>query len=460
MQAELNDISSDIELKSKLIEQLELSQQRMQIMRQHYEEKLNVLSAKIMDTQKERDKVLCNINASGSQSNDKMKKIKDEYERKITDMQRELRKLQQAQKEHIRQQKELHAQENQLRTLRSELTELKTNKVKLIRKMNEETKRHNEAESRRLREIAQLRKESRKHLSQIKSLQAQGAAKDQVLKRKTEQVSVLRKIQRGALSTKAGGRVPSKKNDLSYNARQARIKWGSLQRTISRAARSKQAVVELERELERLLHERESLGQDLTLIRKRQKMLYTSELASEEDSILANLNYIQENITEVQNSIMELEEGKEASLGQATIQNLLDNINTVDEAKYFIEQLCGTAILQSCDVAITETRLMEQEALLNTVQQDSNMQQELLNHVLSQAPAKTITENLNLNSNLLKTHFSGSNTSLSSNMTYDIPLTALDNLNLNSEHSPRSSRSPSPSVDMYDFELEGGEWNF
>lgn len=61
LQAEINDIQSDIEIKTKLIEQLELSQQRMTIMKQHYEEKLNVLSAKISNTQKERDQVLQNM---------------------------------------------------------------------------------------------------------------------------------------------------------------------------------------------------------------------------------------------------------------------------------------------------------------------------------------------------------------------------------------------------------------
>lgn len=61
LQAEINDIQSDIEIKTKLIEQLELSQQRMMVMKQHYEEKLNVLSAKITNTQKERDQVLANM---------------------------------------------------------------------------------------------------------------------------------------------------------------------------------------------------------------------------------------------------------------------------------------------------------------------------------------------------------------------------------------------------------------
>lgn len=61
LQEEINDIQSDIEIKTKLIEQLELSQQRMSIMKEHYEAKLNVLSAKITNTQKERDQVLANM---------------------------------------------------------------------------------------------------------------------------------------------------------------------------------------------------------------------------------------------------------------------------------------------------------------------------------------------------------------------------------------------------------------
>lgn len=60
---------------------------------------------------------------------DKIKKVRDEYERKISDMQKELRKLQSAQKEHTRQQRELQSQETQLRNLKNELFEMKSAKV-------------------------------------------------------------------------------------------------------------------------------------------------------------------------------------------------------------------------------------------------------------------------------------------------------------------------------------------
>lgn len=326
-----------------------------------------------------------------------MKKVREEYERKLAEMQKELKKLHQAQKEHLRQQRELQAQDNQLKSIRQELTELKQIKIKLMRKMTEENNRHKEEDARRVREIAQLRKEARKQSNMIKSLQGSVAAKDQVLKRKTEEVSVLRKTQKNQLSLKAQGRVPMKNHNNmgvndTFNPRQARVKWESLQRSMGKSARSKQAVIELERELERLLGEREQLSKDLGIIKKRQKVIESVDLASEEDSIQANLNYIQQNIEQVQNSIMELEEGKESAHEQLTIQNVLENVRSVEEAKFLIEKLCSNSINQACDAGLAHTRLKEKEALLNEVQQDSNIQQQLLQHVLARNPALAVSE--------------------------------------------------------------------
>lgn len=386
LQAEIADITSDIEIKSKLIEQLELSQQRMMVMKQHYEEKLTVLNNKIMNTQKERDQVLANMGGNIHTGSDQVKKVRDEYEKKISGMQKELRKLQSAQKEHLRQQRELQAQEAQMRSLRAELSDLKSMKIRLMKEMQKESNRHKEEENRKVREIAQLRKEARKQSSLIKSLQAQGAAKDQVLRRKTEEVSALRKSQRGKLSQKAAGRIsPSSTSGGTpsiYNARHTKLKWDNLQRTIYRAARNKQAVMELARELERLIEEREALGRDLASVKRRKRINETPDLISEEDTINSNLNYIQENISQIQSSIMELEEGKESVNEQAMLQNAIDSVRSVDEAKFLLERLCTTSIAQVCDYGLTQIRLKEREALLNEVQQDSNIQQQLLAHVL------------------------------------------------------------------------------
>lgn len=463
IQAELNDISSDIELKSKLIEQLELSQQRMQLMRQHYEEKLNVLNNRIMNTQKERDQVLANMGSNQTnQSSDKVKKVRDEYERKINDMQRELKKLQAAQREHLRQQREIQAQEAKLRTLRNELSELKNIKTRLIRKMTDETNRHKEEETRKAREIAQLRKESRKQQNTMKSLQAQVQAKDQILKRKTEQVTALRRSQKGMLSLKASGRVPPKKESSVFSERHARLKLEKFHRSINRAARNKQVVVQLEKELERLLHERETLSKDISNVRNRQRQQKSADLASEEDSLKANLNFIQDNITHVQQAIMEFEEGKDSPNDVANLQVMIENVRSVEEAKYLLKELANSVIDQTCDTALTQTRLLEHETLLKEVQQESGIQQQLLQHFLIQNPSVQITDLFDTMNLSLANNMSGSTKSLNSNSTYDIPLADVSNSgcwdgvipgpNGNSGHNRTSTRSPSPAptIDLSD----------
>lgn len=380
-QEELIDINEDIELKSKLIEQLEMTRNRMEKMRQIYEEKLNVLNSKIINTQRERDQVLANmtqaLGGGGSPvSTDKTKKVREEYERKISDMQKELRKLQLAQREHARQQREIHAQETQLRTLKSELSELKSAKIKLIKKMNEQAKGHKEAESRKAREIAQLRKEQRKQSNAIKSLQTQHAVKDQVLKRRIEEVAALKRDRRSNLSNKAAGRLPPKKAPVIFNPKQARTRWETLQRTINRAARTKQTVIELEGELERLVAERESLIKDLNVVKLRQKKENTTDLVSEEDTIRSSLRFVQENITQVQHSIVEIEDGKQSTSDSQNIQNLLDNVRTFDEAKFLLEKLTSSSILQTCETALTQNRLIDNEALLTDVSINFHLEQQ------------------------------------------------------------------------------------
>lgn len=58
---QIAELTSEITVKQKLIEELEMSQRRLHTMRQHYEDKLLQLEERIRATQNERDKVLSSI---------------------------------------------------------------------------------------------------------------------------------------------------------------------------------------------------------------------------------------------------------------------------------------------------------------------------------------------------------------------------------------------------------------
>ena len=134
MGRELEALTSDIDVKQRLIQELELSQRRLQTMKQHYEDKLSQLQARIRDTQEERDKVLLSLQQQPTPPTEKVKKLRDEYEKKLANMQKEMRLLQSAKKEHARLLKNQSQNENRLRGLRNELSEMKRAKVKKLSK--------------------------------------------------------------------------------------------------------------------------------------------------------------------------------------------------------------------------------------------------------------------------------------------------------------------------------------
>ncbi|XP_050076489.1 kinesin-like protein KIF21B isoform X2 [Anopheles maculipalpis] len=407
LRAEMFDVTSDIELKARLIEQLEESQQRMQVMRQQYEKQFNLMKEKISNTERERDEVLATIGSGGlgavnnkgqsSTNETAIKRVKEDYERKLNEMRRQLNQFQATNKEHLRLQRNMQVQDAKIKTLRGELAELKQAKTRLMKKIQEESNRHKEMESKKTREIAQLRKETRKHKNMIKSLQAQGAAKDQVLKRKTEEVFNLRKSQRGVMSLKAAGRVQNAASVSSrlQSTKRYKTRWEELQRTIMRAARSRQAILELEIELDRVMQERDMVSKDLLNLRHRTKDNAEStlhDLVSEEDTLIANMNYLHDTIGELQKSIIQIEDGKDLNSEHALLHTLMDNIGTVEEAKFMLQRVCSVTIGHVCEAGVAQSRLRERDALLSELQRDTSVQEQLLQYILTRAPATSMSE--------------------------------------------------------------------
>ncbi|XP_016977600.1 kinesin-like protein KIF21A [Drosophila rhopaloa] len=448
---DLEVIDNNIVMKTKLIEQLELTHERMELMRMHYEEKLSVLNCKIVNTQKERDDVLSNMGSSVSvASKDSLKKVKSDYEGKISNMQHELKKLQNAQREHLRQQQKLKSHEVKISMLRSELHELKFTKVKLMKKMSEQSTRHKEEDSRKSKEIAQLLKDQRRQINAVLSLEAKMSAKELILKRKTEEVIALRKSQRGKPGQRGAPQLTSKISTLDgFTSRSARHRWENLYRTILHAARNRQLITQLEKELERLILEREDLSRDLNVMENCLGTERRTDDFNEVDNLKTNISYIQENIEHVQQAIMEFEDSKDTVQNDVNkIQALLDEVSTVAEAKFILQKFSDSSIVMSCNLAIAESHLQEHESLLKEVKQESAIQQQILQHFLSQnsnVHISDIFDSLNLKgSNLSNSVNPGSQKSLISNATYDIPQDDKFSDSTHVEMRRTTSRSPSP----------------
>ncbi|KAM8890851.1 kinesin-like protein KIF21A isoform 2-T2 [Spinachia spinachia] len=416
-QADLANVTCEIAIKQKLIDELENSQRRLHTLKQQYEQKLMMLQCKIRDTQLERDRVLHNMNTVETGTDDKSRKIKAEYEKKLSVMNKELQKLQSAQKEHARLLKNQSQYEKQLRKLQVDVAEMKKTKVRLMKQMKEQQEKNRMNESRRNREIASLKKDQRKQEHQLKLLEAQKRQQELILRRKTEEVTALRRQARptsGKVIRKEPvqdssyrpptGRLYSSGNAAPngtrssyrrtvgiYSTRIARNKWQSLERRITDVIMQRMTISNMEADMNRLLKQREELTKRKEkVIRKRDRLLREGPeaekaalpLNEEVDALTANIDYINDGIADCQANIMQMEETKEE--GDTVDISAVVSSCTLTEARFLLDHFMSMAINKGLQAAQKESQVKVMEGRLKQTEITSATQNQLLFHMLKE----------------------------------------------------------------------------
>ncbi|XP_024900401.1 kinesin-like protein KIF21B isoform X3 [Pteropus alecto] len=444
-QADLADLTCEIEIKQKLIDELENSQRRLQTLKHQYEEKLILLQNKIRDTQLERDRVLQNLSTMECYTEEKANKIKADYEKRLQEMHRDLQKLQAAQKEHARLLRNQTRYERELKKLQAEVAEMKKAKVALMKQMREEQQRRRLLETKRSREIAQLRKEQRRQEFQIRALESQKRQQELVLRRKTQEVSALRRLAK-PMSERAAGRVglkppmldsgaevsasttsseaesgarsvssivrqwnrkinhflgdhpasaghgarPARKKFQKKGASQsfskaARLKWQSLERRVVDIVMQRMTIVNLEADMERLIKKREELFVlQEALCRKRDRLQAESpeeekglqELAEEIEALAANIDYINDSISDCQATIVQLEETKEEL--DSTDTSVVISSCSLAEARLLLDNFLKASIDKGLQVAQKEAQIRLLEGRLRQTDAAGSSQNHLL----------------------------------------------------------------------------------
>ncbi|KAG8005713.1 Kinesin-like protein KIF21A, partial [Nibea albiflora] len=419
VQADLANITCEIAIKQKLIDELENSQRRLHTLKQQYEQKLMMLQNKIKDTQLERDKVLHNMGTVESGTEEKAKRIKVEYERKLSSMNKELQKLQSAQKEHARLLKNQSQYEKQLKKLQLDVTEMKKTKVALMRQMKEQQERNRATECRRNREIATLKKDQRRAEHQLKQMEAQKRQQELVLRRKNEEVTALRRQVRpvsGKVSRKVsvpeplqepshkatpgrmhtsgapnGARSSPVRMGSIYLSRTARAKWQSLERRVTDIIMQRMTISNMETDMNRLLKQREELTRRRERVsRKREKMAVEgadadrslASLNEELESLSANIDYINDSIADCQANIMQMEEAKEEG-DTVDVTAVISSCN-LSEARFLLDHLITMAINKGLQASQKDSQLKVMEGRLKQTEINSATQNQLLFHMLKE----------------------------------------------------------------------------
>ncbi|KAI4827302.1 hypothetical protein KUCAC02_030707, partial [Chaenocephalus aceratus] len=414
-QADLADLTCEIEIKQKLIDELENSQRRLLMLKLQYEEKLILLQNKIKDTQQERDRVLQNLMSMENYTEEKASRVKQDYEKRLKEMNRDLLKLQVAQKEHARLLKNQSRYERELQKLQTEVNDMK-----------------------------KAKKEQRRQEYQIRALESQKRQQEQVLRRKTQEVTALRR-QAKPMSDRVAGRVArwnqspqisdsgaelsasttasssepdsgrsvsgmvkqwnNKNSVIGYLAesegsmdgtrvigsrkklqrkpagpgsaaaagrvssfsKSARLKWQTLERRIMDIVMQRMTISNVEADMDRLIKKREELtGQQESLSHKREVLMADGEGPEAEDRLLleinedievlnANIDYINDSLSDCQATIVQIEETKDE----------LDSVDTsvvisscsLAEARNLLDHFLKASIDKSLHVAQKEAQI-------------------------------------------------------------------------------------------------------
>uniref|UniRef100_A0A8B9GAK3 Kinesin family member 21B n=1 Tax=Amazona collaria TaxID=241587 RepID=A0A8B9GAK3_9PSIT len=411
-QADLADLTCEIEIKQKLIDELENSQRRLQTLKHQYEEKLILLQNKIRDTQLERDRVLQNLSTMECYTEEKANKIKADYEKRLKEMNRDLQKLQAAQKEHARLLKNQSRYERELRKLQAEVTEMKKAKVALMKQMREEQQRRRLAETKRNREIAQLKKEQRRQEFQIRALESQKRQQEIVLRRKTQEVrrrmdassapgqpepnwgmllgkhgfpGVAQPVAHVSLLPFGCRKKFPKKGTSQTFSKAARLKWQSLERRIFDIVMQRMTIVNLEADMERLIKKREELTLLQEALRGKRSKLQAEnpkglqELNEEIEVLGANIDYINDSISDCQATIMQIEETKEEL--DSTDTSVVISSCSLAEARLLLDNFLKASIDKGLQVAQKEAQIRLLEGRLRQTDMTGSSQ----NHAILDA---------------------------------------------------------------------------
>lgn len=112
-------------------------------------------------------------------------------------------------------------------------------------------------------------------------------------------------------------------------------------------------------------------GRELEVLKERRQHALernqdTMQLESLIEDIQENINYVQETISETQHNVMEIEETQDVTESNG-IQDLVESVFNVDEAKYLMQKLFGMILSQNQSVVQRDAKLREYDATLAEV---------------------------------------------------------------------------------------------
>ncbi|TPX64688.1 hypothetical protein SpCBS45565_g05722 [Spizellomyces sp. 'palustris'] len=187
-------------------------------------------------------------------------KLKDDYERKIKQLETQVSKLKAKQKDWEKLCKEKEFADRKAQDLREEVTKLGHQSAALKKKIKEESEKATELDSRRAKEIASLKKQHEEDNRKIRQLDQQNEVLRKKLDRKTEEMSALKGRKDGRAKS-AGAELPERRPKPADIRHEKAEETGLSQDAVEPLEVNAEHIVEIERSLQARAKEMENFKQ-------------------------------------------------------------------------------------------------------------------------------------------------------------------------------------------------------
>ncbi|CAF1334039.1 unnamed protein product [Adineta steineri] len=390
-------ITTEINAKQKCLEMLENARKRSDAIRQRYEERIKLLSERIQNAEDEKQAAVTKLNtAARDQHNvEELKIARRDYEEKIRRLEIENNELSALRAQYAVCLKDGEYYKKELGKHTNELKDLRKMKVQLTRELRQEFLRHKQAELAKAKEIATLKRTQMQKDNEIRTLRAKHKQKEMILKRKQEEVHLLRRQMRST-------RMRKTTKEMSAH-------FAAIQQGITNAIRRRKLISGINRDMSTLIENRECVS------RKREKYcqrlsnaIVTSTTVKQQSEdptctplresitkLETTIAYLNSEISSCQQVLMAYDDDQEQTselIQGPDPQLIVDCVTDIDELRYLLTKLIEQTIEKGFEadeanelmsyVDLVETMLVKKDdtkpvvkrlkkATTNTGQEDS-----------------------------------------------------------------------------------------
>ncbi|KAG8377564.1 hypothetical protein BUALT_Bualt08G0046200 [Buddleja alternifolia] len=265
MDKELNELNKQLEKKEsemKLVGGYDTT-----ALKQHFGKKLMELEEEKRTVQRERDRLLAEVENLSANSDGQAQKLQDVHAQKLKLLESQIQDLKKKQENQVPLLKQKQKSDEAAKKLQDEIQCIKAQKVQLQHKIKQEAEQFRQWKASREKELLQLRKEGRRNEYERHKLQALNQRQKMVLQRKTEEAAMatkrLKELLEARKSTARENSVTSNGNGINGQSNEK-----SLQRWLDHEVEVMVNVHEVRYEYEKQSQVRAALAEELAVLRQ------------------------------------------------------------------------------------------------------------------------------------------------------------------------------------------------